>query len=270
MVCHCRPSQACHTYVLQDLFLKFRQQRIGLATSDPMDEHKALEEADRRRADTVIANAKKQQPPVSPSVAAGKGPALTVGSGSKQRLFCDGGGLCSPGLWEPHLRIQCPVGFQLQQMILHELRHWEVSSPSVLQKTIARLCTGNVLENPFPEEATKRLQRALPGLLSGFWEKWEPTPASRKQPIDVLALGAFMEACADPDFAVLHVFDMGFRLEWELTCRVLLWCFLPWKGGPSQSKRSGAETRPMLMHGLELGTPITPPPWSTRTQWRGR
>ena len=83
----CRLSQACHADVLQELFLKFRQQRIGLATSDPMDEHKALEEADRTRADTVTAHAKKQPPLVSPSVAAGKGPALTVGSGSKQRLF---------------------------------------------------------------------------------------------------------------------------------------------------------------------------------------
>lgn len=77
------------------------------------------------------------------------------------------------------------------------------------KKTIARLCTGIVVDNPFLEEATKQLQMAFPGLLSGFWKKWEPNPASQKQPIDVLALGAFMEACADLDFAVLHEFDMG-------------------------------------------------------------
>jgi len=209
LVCHCRLSQACHAEVLQELVQEYKDRLIKDSEAPPADEHAALEAADQRRLQANQLAQKKHQAPVAPTVDFGIGPAITVHSGSKRRLFCDGGGLCSPGLWEPHHRSQAKAGIRLQEAIAAELDTWDRTSPGILHKTIAALCTGHVETNPFPDEATQRLRCALPKMLSNVWREWQPTASSRTQPIDVRALGAFTQACGDPDFQVLRDFDSG-------------------------------------------------------------
>ena len=160
-VCHCRLSQRCHADILQECFDNFQKRCIEELKSSPDSEHQALAEADRRRELAHTSANKKHPAPLHPSMVMGSGAPLMVGSGSKHRLFCDGGGLCSPGLWEPGARKQPHTALLLQRAIREELRNWEASCPGVKRATVAKLCTGNVTSNPFLESATRKLQLAV-------------------------------------------------------------------------------------------------------------
>ena len=63
----------------------------------------------------------EQVEPNAPSGQGGRGKPMAIGSGDVERLFCDGQGLCSPGLWVPEDRVHpsAPAWLELSKLFLH-------------------------------------------------------------------------------------------------------------------------------------------------------
>ena len=51
-----------------------------------------------------------------------------VGHGTNRRLLADGAGLCSPGLWAPHVRYPAEgIADKIQRALDKELDNWDRS-----------------------------------------------------------------------------------------------------------------------------------------------
>jgi hypothetical protein len=210
---------------------------------------------------------KKHPAPQNPTMIMGSGAPLMVGSGSKQRLFCDGGGLCSPGLWEPQDRWQPQAAKLLQQAIRDELHKWEATCPGVRKTTLAKLCTGNVTANPFPEASTRRLQLVVPHIVGECGRAWLPHSRSRAQPIDVRGLGAFMQSCGDPDYSVLHEMDIGVPIGFGVDLPRTPAVFPPKERWSLPEQEDWGEPLCTQSLGQVLGRAITLPQRSLPRQW---
>ena len=110
LLCHCEKHQQCHGDVLVRKFAEERSRLTNPALLQRVTDGQALEEAARRKM-VAQANgtARKHLPPHSPSRTLGTGPPITVRSRGVTRLLCDGGGLCSPGLWPPERRLEWKI-----------------------------------------------------------------------------------------------------------------------------------------------------------------
>ena len=82
----------------------------------------------------------------------GQGEPLFIGHGDRKRLWADGAGLCSPGLWPPERRTpQVGVARRLNEGVQCELKRWSESREGGLPKALADLAAGRIVDNPFPE-----------------------------------------------------------------------------------------------------------------------
>ena len=105
LACHCRLDQECHADILIEIFDDYRSALIQELAASPVSGEQALAEAERQR--QLVgerARSKKLEGRMAPTRILGCGPPLLVKRGPHQRLFCDGAGLCSPGLWPPEMR----------------------------------------------------------------------------------------------------------------------------------------------------------------------
>ena len=62
---------------------------------------------------------------------------------------------------------------------------------------------GKAEADPFPPEATRRLEQLVADLSAPFRMVLEPGEEYQDQPIDVLLLGSILRALGDPDWQVL-------------------------------------------------------------------
>ena len=110
-----------HLDLISKEFRNLRQRKVETGTPGRDEELRA---AARKQAEGW------KMPRVSRSVAdrraptriMGMGDPIMIGHGDKRRLFADGAGLCSPGLWEPHQR-NPPAGIALR---LHDALDYEL------------------------------------------------------------------------------------------------------------------------------------------------
>lgn len=156
LVCHCRPAQACHAGALIEAFVAIVEQRA--ASVPPTDDAVSIAVAARRAAGAggLIPS------PVGPPRELGQGGPLWIGSGHRRRLFIDGGGLCSPGLWPPERRHPGhPIGAWLRGRLLGLLQEWETTHSGVIRSVLVRLAVGFAQESPFPATSIERVREEL-------------------------------------------------------------------------------------------------------------
>ena len=72
-----------------------------------------------------------------------------VGHGDARRLLAGGGGLCSPGQWQPHLRLEPKgVAAKLLEALSHELDTFGKSLVAGLDGLRSPLVSSRVTSNP--------------------------------------------------------------------------------------------------------------------------
>ena len=94
----------------------------------------------------------EQVEPNAPSGQGGRGKPMAIGSGDVERLFCDGQGLCSPGLWVPEDRVHpsAPAWLELSRLFLYT-----TETLGTIQACV-RACIGR---SPFHPAVVERLRQ---------------------------------------------------------------------------------------------------------------
>ena len=105
---HTPADVPCHGDVL---ISEYRARFLSLPEAAPDDAAVAAARSEALRNRPVKS---KRVHTLVPTRICGIGPPVTVIKGDKERLLCDGGGLCSPGLWPPWRRLPIsPFGLQV-------------------------------------------------------------------------------------------------------------------------------------------------------------
>ena len=115
-------------------------------------------------------------------------------------------GLCSPGKWAPERR-HLPSWLEaFRASLAHAL------APLDVKDILARLAAGRQESSPFPSDLVANLRTVLCTQLqsAGF----DPTPrqGDGAQEIHVRLVQALLQACEDPDAAIMDDFAIGVRL----------------------------------------------------------
>ena len=136
-----------------------------------------------------------------------------VGTGPKRRLFVDGAGLCSPGLWPPERRlVKQGAPRALRDMIEEELTALGNTRSGGLKRLLADLASGRISSDPFPSSSTDRIRGRLSETLSKELERWIPIGEVQDQPFKVRLLGTFLRDAGDPDWEFLKTVECGVRI----------------------------------------------------------
>ena len=151
--------------------------------------------------------------PTTPTAREGEGKPVMVGHGPKQRLFVDGAGLCSPGLWPPEWRLVKHGAPQaLRNMIWQEPTALGNARSGGLKGLLADLASGRILNDPFPASSTDWIRGQLSELLSKELEQWTPTGEVQDQPFKVRLLGTFLSDAGDADWEFLKMVVCGVQI----------------------------------------------------------
>ena len=135
---------------------------------------------------------------------AGSGDPLRIGSGERQRIICDGGGLCSPGLWPPTSRRLPTAGAPLviREAISAEINALDAAQAGWSQRLLATMASNKVSECPFPADATQRIQSKLRAHLAHSGLPLGHVAGDLPQPVSVRLLGAALKDAGDPDWSI--------------------------------------------------------------------
>ena len=187
----------------------FRDRFCTLSGSPPSDEK--IAETKRKR-EVELADAapqKKFRAAVVPSMCMGVGEPISVRKGVQSRLFVDGGGLCSKGLWPPERRSKTTkLGQQIFQQVLLAMREND-SDPEVVLRRIAR---GGLEADPFPQEVLDDAKAGIVGLVRDHLAAWVPSGVPLSLNIDVKVMGVLLREFGDPGWEVFHSYEVGVRL----------------------------------------------------------
>ena len=118
-LCHCRKGQAYHANNSVRLSITM-QPRTERTTAHLRRGKLCWSEGRQDRVDSEESDV-EQVEPNAPSGQGGRGKPMAIGSGDVERLFCDGQGLCSPGLWVPEDRVHpsAPAWLELSRLFLY-------------------------------------------------------------------------------------------------------------------------------------------------------
>ena len=210
LACLCDPTQLCHGDLIIDEFRKLQAARCTAHTLAPPTDTAALAEASRRREAKPVPMARKLQGRQSPTRQAGVGSPVYVGRGARRRLFADGGGLCSPGLWHPDARLEPNnAGIQLREALVRSLFAFGESVPGGLPGLAGRLYTGQVEECPFDKPLLAAGRRAVEAAVGPHMLTVSPPEAVQPSEVDFLLLGSLARALDDPDWEVCPLLARG-------------------------------------------------------------
>ncbi len=139
----------------------------------------------------------------------GQGPPIQVHRGRKHRNFQDGGGLCSPGQWEPKRRPVCraPRVVALRAAIMRELHGLGTGKgvdgvKEIFDALEKQSCTGH----PFPEDRTASLISYAHEL---FGKRSEPRMGDRDMKIRIRLVQAVLEDAEDGDHGAADLIAPG-------------------------------------------------------------
>ena len=207
LACHCHPTDKCHA----DVLIEISRSHVLPPTDGAIAEASTIRGwKGRIKADDMEAHSGPST--VSPQTA-GNGPPLWVGRGHKLRRFVDGGGICSPGCWLPDRRRPSPpVAEWLRLRIRSVLEEWFRQDGIDPKKHFSALISGEVTGDAIPAEVWEAVASDLKTKLGEA--KVASFKAAERQPqqIEVELLGAFLEACGDPDFKIMKSFSAGVKL----------------------------------------------------------
>ena len=197
IACHCAVDEECHGDALRAAYIE------ECIPDRPPTDTEACRGAELRQ------GAVGDRQPAEPTAISGVGECLHVGSGSRRRIFQDGAGLCSPGLWDPlHRRVDSPAGQDLLDALEEQFRSLGINAKSFA----TQLARGSIQEDPFPSEALARARLALAARLRRWVPDWIPSGDPQMQPIQVSLLGSMLRAVGDPDWQALQEYESGVRI----------------------------------------------------------
>ena len=123
-----------------------------------------------------------------------------------RRPVADGGGLCSPGKWAPEHRCLPSWPEAFRASLTHAL------APLDIKDILARLAAGRQMSSPFPEALVDNLRSTLCAQLKSGGFDPSPRQGDGAQEIQVRLVQALMQACEDPDAAIMDAYATGVRL----------------------------------------------------------
>ena len=144
----------------------------------------------------------------------GHGPPLEVGSHNRKRWLCDGGGLCSLGLWAPEHRplITTPGLEQTRKFIDEGLTRLDGVIPGGYRAIFDALAGGEVQENPFPSWLTDTLAESLMSVWDPRDWKSRPQHGDRRMAIRGRLLQCLLREAGGPELRGLDNYFQGVRL----------------------------------------------------------
>ena len=157
LLCHCRPSQACHGDAIIAQFRTLYPSSFDRNSPSSAPSSQVLNYLARLREEPPSdegSSADEGAPP-SGAVWRGSGRPMMISSGYTSREFCDGQSLASPGRWEPHARKypENPCWSEVSTLYMGFAQR--VGTTSLLMD----LALGRVEKSPFQEEEVSTLKR---------------------------------------------------------------------------------------------------------------
>ncbi len=139
---------------------------------------------------------------------------MTVGSHERLRLLCDGGGLCSLGLWPPwqrpepaHPRLRAAGAFL--ETFLDGLQDQHGFTASSLFDRLAR---GSIEALPFQGDPWESAQAQFQQIIDGGTGAATPRPEDQPQRLRVRLLQTILDLAGDPDARGMEHFCRGVRV----------------------------------------------------------
>jgi hypothetical protein len=139
---------------------------------------------------------------------------MTVGAHEKLRLLCDGGGLCSLGLWPPwqrpapsHPRLRAAGRFLDEYLGGMEDEHG--FTPETLFDRMAR---GSIDDLPFQGAPWDQAQQRFQQVVDGGTSSTLPRPEDQPQRLRVRLLQSILALADDPDARGMEHFCRGVRI----------------------------------------------------------
>ena len=211
LACTCPLDRLCHGDVLVRLSHEVRKDSLQQGFRRPVSDKEAREEAKRQsdawaqpRVKRDVLNRRE------PTRVMGVVPPIMVGHGPNQRLFSDGAGLCSPGLWPPERRLPATgIESLLHDAFGYELKRLDKTYAGGLDRLMADLAAGRLENDPFPPAATRRLRDFAWDATAHSRCALEEGEVAQPQPILVLLLGSVLKAMGDPDFKIMTKYAVG-------------------------------------------------------------
>ena len=199
LLCHCRPTEACHADSIISAF------RDKFPEAFDRDDGEAPAPTAGILAYLALLRTEQEEEEVSsPDEGAapkhtgwrGTGRPLIIGTGYTEREMCDGMSLASPGRWSPeHRRYPSSrVWSEVSKLIM------EFSCEHGTPELLASLALGKVKSCPFPAERVEGLKRRTVEVMEKRGLKLFRHPADRPETsIDYHYLSLLLEAADDPD-----------------------------------------------------------------------
>ncbi len=144
----------------------------------------------------------------------GVGEPMLVGTHERQRVLCDGAGLCSLGQWAPWHRPaprhpQLRAAGDLLEEYLDDMHGNHGFTPEELFNKLAR---GSVTAPPLVGEAWDRLVERFQATVDGGTDATRPRPSDQPQRLRVRMLQAVLALGEDPDAPGMEHFCRGVRV----------------------------------------------------------
>ena len=199
LLCHCRPTEACHA---DSIISAFRDKFPEAFDRD--DEEAPAPTAHILAYLALLKTEQEEEEVSSPDEGAapkhtgwrGTGRPLIIGTGYTEREMCDGMSLASPSRWSPeHRRYPSSrVWSEASKLIM------EFSCEHGTPELLASLALGKVKSCPFPAERVEGLKRRTVEVMEKHGLKLFRHPADRPETsIDFRYLSLLLEAADDPD-----------------------------------------------------------------------
>ncbi len=187
------------------------EHRALLAAEQQERATKGFQEALRREASDTEPDSDAAPPGAGPR---GAGDAMTVGSHERLRLLCDGGGLCSLGLWPPWRRPapSHPRLLSAGRFVDDYLDKMEVQHGLAPEDLFDRMARGSIEDLPFQGAPWDYAQQEFQRVIDGGTGSTVPQSADQPQRLRVRLLQSILALADDPDTRGMEHFCRGVRI----------------------------------------------------------
>ena len=144
----------------------------------------------------------------------GVGPPLQVGAHHRRRSLCDGGGLCSLGLWPPAQRPMISTSRleEVRRILDEGIRRLDTLVAGGYQGLFDRLAAAEVQEMPFPTGLVESIAESFMRLWDAEDAAARPQSNDRQMAIRGRLLQCLLREANDPDWKGMKHYFRGVRL----------------------------------------------------------